>query len=343
MGRTDSSAVAAPPGSGSSHLRTSLLVGPSEAMQALRAEIDTVAARPATVLIEGETGTGKELVAREIHALSDRSAKPFLPADCTAFSGQLIESQLFGHVKGAFTGAVASTLGFIRCADGGTLFLDEVGELPLDVQAKLLRCLQERTVVPVGSAEHVPVNVRVVAATHRDLARMVREGRFRQDLYFRLNVVRLHVPPLHRRLDDVFALAMHFLDEIAYLYDEPAKLLDPSARSLLAQYDWPGNVRELRNVVERAHLFCGGRTIGVAHLPQEIRSAVLPARTAGGRPAPPDAIPSLAEAECLLIARALKASRGNQSAAARLLKIERHRLRRLIGQHDLEHLLRIRR
>ncbi len=319
--------------------RPSLLMGRSASLETLRGDIETVAARPATVLIEGETGVGKELVAREIHARSGRRERPFLPADCTAFSGQLIESQLFGHVKGAFTGAVTATLGFIRCASGGTLLLDEIGELPLDVQAKLLRCLQERTVVPVGSSEHVPVDVRVVAATHRDLAQMVREGTFRQDLYFRLNVVRLRVPPLRERLDDVVPLARHFLDEIAYSYDEPAKLLDDQAAEFLLWHDWPGNVRELRNVMERAHLFCGGRSIGVAHLPAEIRAAVSPPAIPRSRSGPSDAIPSMAEAECLLIARALKASRGNQSAAARLLRVERHRLRRLICHHDLEHLL----
>jgi transcriptional regulator with PAS, ATPase and Fis domain len=338
----DTSTVAAPSGSRPRRANRPALIGRGEVIRTLRSEIQLVAARPATVLIEGETGVGKELVAREIHAQSGRSTGPFLPADCTAFSGQLIESQLFGHVKGAFTGAVTSTLGFIRCADGGTLFLDEIGELPLELQSKLLRCLQERAVVPVGSAEHVPVDVRVIAATHRNLDEMVREGRFRQDLYFRLNVVRLRIAPLRRRPEDVVPLAMHFLDEIAYSYDEPAKSLDEGARNLLVQYAWPGNVRELRNMMERAHLFCGSRVIGAAHLPPEIRDAVSPTAARGGRPAHGNSIPSLAEAESLLVARALQAARGNQSAAARLLQVERHRLRRLIARHDLEHLLQTR-
>ncbi len=331
--------VAAPSAGFVGDRQPSFLVGRSAAIETLREDIQTVAPRPATVLVEGETGVGKELVAREIHARSDRRERPFLPADCTAFSGQLIESQLFGHVKGAFTGAVTATLGFIRCADGGTLLLDEIGELPLDVQAKLLRCLQERTVVPVGSSQHVPVNVRIVAATHRDLGQMVREGTFREDLFFRLNVVRLRVPPLRERPDDVGLLAQHFLDEIAYSYDEPVKSLDGQAAELLAGYSWPGNVRQLRNVMERAHLFCCGASIGTAHLPTEIRTATAPPPAPDSRQDVAHSIPSMAEAESMLIARALHAARGNQSAAARLLQVERHRLRRLIAHHDLEHLL----
>src|SRR4051812_49822144 len=169
----------------------------------LQSQIELIAPRSATVLIEGETGAGKEIAARQIHALSPRASRPFVPVDCTVFSTELMESQLFGHVKGAFTGAVAASLGFVRCADGGTLFLDEIGELPLFVQSKLLRCIQERTVVPVGGVDPIPVDLRVIAATHRDLATMVRDGQFRQDLYFRLYVVRLTIPPLRERGHEV--------------------------------------------------------------------------------------------------------------------------------------------
>ena len=225
------------------------------------------------MLIEGETGVGKEIAAREIHACSRRADKPFVPVDCTAFSSDLIESQLFGHVKGAFTGAVSAALGFIRCADGGTLFLDEIGELPLGVQAKLLRCLQERAVVPLGDVEPVAVNLRVVAATHRDLAGMVCAGTFRQDLYFRLNVVRLTIPPLRQRRDDIVPLAMFFLDELARVYNEPRKLLGLSAQEALVRYGWPGNIRQLRNSVERAFLYSSERTIEAAHLPAELVAA----------------------------------------------------------------------
>ena len=323
----------------------SRLVGESDSVRELRAAIEIVAPRSATVLLEGETGVGKEVAAREIHARSPRARNPLIPVDCTAFSSQLIESQLFGHVKGAFTGAMSAALGFIRCADGGTLFLDEIGELPLSVQAKLLRCLQERSVVPVGGTEPIPVDVRVIAATHRDLAQMVRDATFRQDLYFRLNVVRLTIRPLRQRREDIGHLARQFLANVASLYDEPSKTLSPAAAALLARYDWPGNVRELRNAVERAFLFCADRTIDVAHLPSEIRDFCRQAPIECPLDKGADsafAIPSLAESERLLIARVLKVTGGNQSDAARLLDVERHRLRRKIMQHGLGHLARIR-
>jgi two-component system NtrC family response regulator len=311
----------------------------------LRAAIATVAHRSATVLLEGETGVGKEVAAREIHARSHRAARPLIPVDCTAFSSQLIESQLFGHVRGAFTGAMSAALGFIRCADGGTLFLDEIGELPLSVQSKLLRCLQERSVVPVGGTEPIPVDVRVIAATHRDLAQMVRAGTFRQDLYFRLNVVRLTIRPLRERREDILLLAHQFLVDVADIYDEPHKNLAPSAADRLTRYDWPGNSRELRNAIERAFLFCGERTVELIHLPSEIRDFCRETSTifqATDNVGPNHDIPSLADAERLLIARVLKVTGGNQSDAARLLDVERHRLRRKIVHHGLEHLARIR-
>jgi DNA-binding NtrC family response regulator len=325
--------------------------------RALAAQIEVVAPRSATVLIEGETGVGKEIAARRIHALSPRASRPFVPVDCTVFSTELMESQLFGHVKGAFTGAVAAALGFVRCADGGTLFLDEIGELPLAVQAKLLRTIQERMVVPVGGVEPIAVDLRIIAATHRDLAGMVREGSFRQDLYFRLNVVRLSILPLRERRDEIMRLSRTFVEDIASAYDEPVKTIGPAAEEALLRYEWPGNVRELRNAIERAFLFCGDRTIDAAHLPAEVReigeregdSPIFPrdhlADGARGKieTVPEyESIPRLADAERLLIARVLKVTGGNQSDAARLLDIERHRLRRKIVLHGLEHLARIR-
>ena len=313
------------------------LRGDSDATRELRFQIKRVAPRFATVLIEGETGVGKEMAAREIHARSHRSNQVFVAVDCTAFSGQLIESQLFGHVKGAFTGAVTDALGFIRCADGGTLFLDEIGELPLDVQAKLLRSIQERTVVPVGGFKPIAVDVRVVAATHRDLGQMVRAGTFREDLYFRINVVRLEIPPLRERRDDVILLANHFLQELAQFYEEEVKTLSPQAREALVRYDWPGNVRELRNAMERGLSYCDGPIIELAHLPHDVRKSGQLGSQAVARGA--GDIPSLAEAECLLIDRVLRASRGNQSQAARMLDIGRHRLRRLITRYGLANLL----
>jgi DNA-binding NtrC family response regulator len=313
----------------------------------LQAQIKLIAPRSATVLIEGETGAGKEVAARQIHNLSPRAANPFVPVDCTVFSSELMESQLFGHVKGAFTGAVAAALGFVRCADRGTLFLDEIGELPLAVQAKLLRCIQERTVVPVGGVEPIPVDLRIIAATHRDLAAMVREGRFRQDLYFRLNVVRLTVEPLRERFDEILALASHFVDDIATAYEEPGKILSAAAKTALMRYDWPGNVRELRNAIERAFLFCADRTIDVVHLPEEVRECMDPPVQIGVTAYDPrsfglESVPSLADAERMLIARVLTLTGGNQSDAAKLLDVERHRLRRKIVSYGLEDLARIR-
>jgi DNA-binding NtrC family response regulator len=317
----------------------------SDGAVALDSQIALIAPRSATVLVEGETGVGKEVAARQIHALSPRAARAFVPVDCTVFSTELMESQLFGHLTGAFTGAVAAALGFVRCADGGTLFLDEIGELPLAVQAKLLRTIQERTVVPVGGVEPIPVDLRIIAATHRDLAAMVREGRFRQDLYFRLNVVRLSIRPLRERRDEILPLAKHFVDDIATAYDEPPKALSAAAEDVLLRYDWPGNVRELRNAIERAFLFCADRTIDAVHLPNEVRDAaekLVIDGEVGDLTFGTETIPRLADAERLLIARVLKLTGGNQSDAARLLDVERHRLRRKILAHGLEHLARIR-
>jgi two-component system NtrC family response regulator len=312
----------------------------------LQTQIELIAPRSATVLIEGETGAGKEVAARRIHALSPRASQPFVPVDCTVFSMDLMESQLFGHVKGAFTGAVAAALGFVRCADRGTLFLDEIGELPLAVQAKLLRSIQERTVVPVGGVEPIPVDLRIIAATHRDLAAMVREGRFRQDLYFRLNVVRLTIQPLRERRDEILSLARHFVDDIASAYDEPTKTLSPATEDALLRYGWPGNVRELRNAIERAFLFCADRTIDVIHLPEEVRGAAesvsVEHAVSDPRSFGLESVPRLADAERMLIARVLTLTGGNQSDAARLLDIERHRLRRKIVSYGLEDLARIR-
>jgi DNA-binding NtrC family response regulator len=324
---------------------SSRIVGNSESIRTLRAAISTIAGRGATVLIEGETGVGKEVVAREIHALSPRANQPFIPVDFTTLSLQLIESQLFGHVKGAFTGAADDTLGFIRCADRGTLFLDEIGEMPLSVQSKLLRAIQERTVVPVGGREPIAIDVRIVAATHRNLAQMVRDGDFREDLYFRLNVVRLRVPPLRNRREDIPLLAQQFLREVAMCYAEPIKDISSDVVDLLGRYDWSGNVRELRNAMERAFLFCGGPTIELSDLPLEIQDLtrkIAEEDAAGCAAALDDDIPHLAIVERTLIARALKRTGGNQSDAARLLDIRRHRLRRKIVLHGLEHLARMR-
>lgn len=301
-------------------------------MQRLYQMAESVSRRTCTVLIRGESGSGKELIARQIHAWSPRREQPFLAVDCTTLKDSLFESQLFGHRKGAFTGAERATLGFFRSADGGTLFLDEIGELSLPVQAKLLRCIQDRAVVPLGDSTPIPVDVRVLAATHRDLRAMVRRGEFREDLYFRLNVVEMLVPPLRDRKPDIAPLARHFLDHFARLYGDPAKFLAPDAVRALEEYAWPGNVRELSNAMERAHILGDGAVVTVADLPEEI----LPA---SARPPTPELkggeIPTLRFAEQLLIARALDASGGNKTRAAEILQIGRHRLHRKIRAYGL--------
>jgi len=305
------------------------MIGASPLLQELRRDLLAVAARRCTVLIGGETGTGKELVARHIHAGSPRSAGPFVPVDCTALPEALIESQMFGHVQGAFTGAQHSTLGFIRSADGGTLFLDEIGELPATAQAKLLRCLQERQVVPVGASRPISVDIRVVAATHRNLLARVGTGEFREDLYYRLNVAVLTTPPLRERRQDIGPLAYYFVDQLAELYEEPSKAIDPPAIDTMTNYDWPGNIRELSNAVEHAFILARGQSITVGDLPNGI------AQTYPAKQTEPGIMP-LAQAERELLTRALKVANGNQTKAARLIGIERHRLRRMLVRHGLE-------
>lgn len=312
----------------------------------LREMVTAVAPRDCTVLVNGQSGTGKELVARSVHAQSRRAAGPFVAVDCTALRDTLLESQLFGHVKGAFTGADQPTLGFFRAAEGGTLFLDEIGEMDLKTQAKLLRSIQERAVVPLGAVKPIPVNVRVIVATHRDLRAMVDRGEFREDLYFRLDVVRLVLPPLSERGSDVRALADHFLFLIAELYQEPIRRFAPEVYTLLEAHTWPGNVRELANVVEHAVVFSGNEVIGVEDLPERLRGvldqpvrtplAATPAESAAAADLP---IITLAAAEKALISRALQATSGNQSAAANMLQIERRRLARKIERYGLRNLV----
>jgi len=313
---------------------TAQFVGRSAAIADIERRILSVARRSCTVLIQGESGTGKELVARQIHARSRRAERAFVPVDCSTLSESLFESQLFGHVRGAFTGAATSTYGFFRAAEHGTLFLDEIGDLAAGAQAKLLRALQERCVVPLGGVDPVSVDVRVLAATHRNLKEMVDRGEFRHDLYFRLNVIRLHVPPLRQRGDDVLPLAEHFLAELADLHEEPRKRLAEEAVAAIRAYDWPGNVRELQSAMEYACTFCARPRIGLADLPSDVQAASADPERRGAR-----SFPSLSEAERNHIAQALRATGGNQSRASRLLRIERHRLRRLIDRHDLQHLL----
>ena len=296
--------------------RPSNIIGNSREMKEVYEQLAQVARSQATVLINGETGTGKELVAHAIHYNSDRADKPFVKAHCAALPENLIESELFGHVKGAFTGAVADRKGRFQLADGGTLFLDEIGEIPVAIQIKLLRVLQEREFEPVGSTETVKVNVRLIAATHRDLREMVSLGTFREDLYYRLNVFGVYVPPLRKRKSDVLQLADHFLERYARENGKDLRRLSSPAIDMIYAYHWPGNVRELENAIERAVIVAEGDTVHAHNLPPTLQTADT-APAAGS----PDSLAELvAGYERDLITDALKSSRGNMAAAARMLQ-----------------------
>ena len=301
------------------------MVGGSAAMRDVQKAIGLLADSEATVLIQGETGTGKEVVARAIHRHGRRAPRPFVAVNCAAIPSDLLESQLFGHVRGAFTGAVADRRGSFRDADGGTLFLDEIGDMAPPMQAKLLRVLQERVVQPVGG-KPIPVDVRILAATHRDLPAAVRAGTFREDLFYRIGVVPLPLPPLRERLADIVPLAEHFL-HLAANGGVPKRLL-PGAASRLLVHPWPGNVRELRNAMERAAAMAPGPVLAADSL------AFLVPRP-GGQGAEPDAdagwldgeLPAaVARLEAAMIHRALAASGGNRAEAARRLGIHRQLL-----------------
>src|SRR5215468_5476828 len=239
------------------------IVGNSPALLAVLRKVEQVAPTDSTVLLCGETGTGKELIARAIHSRSSRKDRPLVKVNCAAISAGLVESELFGHVKGAFTGAIDRRVGRFELADGGTIFLDEVGELPPETQVKLLRVLQEREFEPVGSSRTQPVNVRVIAATNRDLDEAVAAGHFRSDLFYRLNVFPLKVPPLRERREDIRLLVMFFLDQFAKSLGKPVATVTAETMASLQSYDWPGNVRELQNVIERAVILSGGATLEV--------------------------------------------------------------------------------
>jgi len=292
-----------------------LIGGRSPAMRRVLELIDKVAPTDATVLILGESGTGKELVARRIHHLSPRREKPLVAVHCAMFPESLLESELFGYERGAFTGAARRKIGHFEYADGGTIFLDEVGELPASVQAKLLRFLQERQFTRLGGVEPVQVDVRVIAATNRDLEQAVREGRFREDLYYRLNVFPIELPPLRERREDIPLLVEHFLKQ----RNRSPEVVTPDAMELLVQYDWPGNVRELENVIERALILAGDGKITPELLPF--------GRSKGGSSiALPEGGVNLEEVERELILQALRRTGGNKARAAKLLGISRRRL-----------------
>jgi two-component system nitrogen regulation response regulator NtrX len=302
------------------------MVGESYIMGQLREQIAMAAPTNGRVLIFGENGTGKELVARSIHALSRRRAGPFVEVNCAAIPEELIESELFGHVKGAFTGALADRRGKFEMADGGTLFLDEIGDMSLKTQAKVLRALQEQVVEPVGGTNSVRADVRVLAATNKDLPVEIRAGRFREDLYFRLNVIPIFVPPLRDRDEDIPLLADHFMAELAREYGRRPKRLDAGAAAGLRSYRWPGNVRELRNVIERLMIMVPGDTIALADLTFLDGTVLTAADPPGGEPLPLHEARDRFEREYIL--RALAAQNGNISRTAEALGVERSNLYR---------------
>jgi DNA-binding NtrC family response regulator len=312
------------------------MVGASPAVRRVRDLIERLGPTDATVLVAGESGTGKELVARGIHTRSRKSAGEFVAINCAAVAANLLESELFGHVKGAFTDARNDRQGlFVRAADG-TLFLDEIGEMPLEMQAKLLRALQERVVRPVGGNDELPFNTRIVAATNRDLEQEIERGRFREDLYYRINVVRIDVPPLRERGNDILLLAQHFIERIAERSGRPVRGLAPATARKLLAYDWPGNVRELENSMERAVALAKSDEVAVSDLPTRIvehddqRTDDEPSVDS------PAAVVPIAEVERRHILRALRACSGNKTQAARLLGLDRRTLYRKLERYEAE-------
>jgi DNA-binding NtrC family response regulator len=313
------------------------MVGHSPAIIDVMKTLARAAASPATVLLLGETGTGKELVARTLHQYSDRRDKRFVAVNCSALAEGLLESELFGHVRGAFTGAAAARAGLFREADRGTLFLDEIGDISPALQARLLRVLQEHEIVPVGTESPVPVDVRVIAATHRDIVALVRSGQFREDLYYRLNVMTLQLPPLRERQQDIPLLIDHFLRTLGARHGRRLVAVDAEAQSLLLAYPWPGNVRELQNVLERALVLVEQDIIGPEHLPREVRGAMTPHFQHSGtqHDGPDGEFLPMAEVERLHVLRALERSSGNREEAARMLGISRRTLTRMVHRWGL--------
>jgi DNA-binding NtrC family response regulator len=332
------------------------IIGDSAALREVLQKVEQVGPTASTVLLRGETGTGKELVAHAIHINSPRESKPFVRVNCAALAPGILESELFGHEKGSFTGAMARRPGRFELADGGTLFLDEVGDLPMEVQIKLLRTLQEREFERVGGTETIKVDVRLVSATNRNLEKMIEEGTFREDLYYRLNVFPINLPPLRERLEDLSLLANHFCAKFARSMGARPAGVSAEALARLREYSWPGNVRELENIIERAMILARGAELGPNHLDFGRRVQHTPAAGTASGPLPvydpgsaPVAHPGgddgrplaerLLESEKKEIIAAIEKSRGNIASASRMLGINRSTLYYRLRKHGLEHLL----
>ena len=314
------------------------LVGKSPVMLAVFDLVRKAARSEANILIQGESGTDKELIARAIHANSPRAAEVFVPVDCAALPDTLLESELFGHERGAFTGADRVKPGMIEVADRGTLFLDEIGELPLSLQPKMLRALQERQIRRVGGTKFLGVDVRLVSATSRDTAELVRKGEFREDLFYRVNVIAINLPPLRERAGDVTLLAYHFLRRYGRNREQPIEGIDPEALGLLEGYAWPGNVRELQNVIERACALADGPGIRVRDLPEHVRGRGRPTPVVPGKDLP---LREAREAWLRVFAQEyltdlLRRHAGNISQAAKTAGVDRKTLHRLLGRHGIK-------
>ena len=307
------------------------LIGVSAKMQRVYKMIEKVSQHKHPVLILGESGTGKELVARSIHFLGIRQNKPFVPVDCSGLVATLIESELFGHVKGAFTGAQHARTGLLEAGNGGTVFLDEIGDLPLDLQSKLLRVLQEREIRPVGGIERVRIDLRIIAATNRDLESAARTGAFRQDLYFRLNVVQIKLPPLRERKSDIPLLVNSFLEKFGDP-ERPIRTISEDAMRRLMAYEWPGNVRELENAVERAVALGSGPILHIGDLPSNLQ------QDSNEKTLDSNELTTIEEMERRFILRALRETNGDKLAAARLLGIGKTTLYRKLKQYGPESL-----
>ncbi len=334
------------------------IIGESAALREVLSKVEQVAPTASTVLLRGETGTGKELVAHAIHINSPREEKPFVRVNCAALAPGILESELFGHEKGSFTGAVARRPGRFELADGGTLFLDEIGDLPMEVQIKLLRTLQEREFERVGGSETIKVDVRLVSATNRDLEKMIVDGEFREDLYYRLNVFPINLPPLRDRLEDLPVLAQHFVAKFARQMGVSPMTPQPDALAKLREYNWPGNVRELENIIERGMILAKGTQLGSTHLDfgrragggnqgastgttgplQAVSVATAPATIAASEEGK-SLGERLLESERKEIIAAVEKSRGNIASASRMLGINRSTLYYRLRKHSLEHLL----
>lgn len=304
------------------------IIGSSKAITEVLDLVSKVAGNDVTVLITGESGTGKEMVATAINSESSRKTKPYLKMNCAAIPSELLESQLFGHERGAFTGAISRQEGCFERANGGSLFLDEIGDMSMMTQTKLLRVLQEQEFERIGGSTTIKVDVRIMAATNKNLLEEIKKGRFREDLYYRLNVVEIHIPPLRERIEDIPEIVNFFLEEFKEKYNKPELTVSSNAMSVMTTYSWPGNVRELRNVIERATVLSRTNVIEPDDFPDKIRK---PSKLAGGEGIVEDRIYTMAEMERIYAQKILEYAGGNKLKAARLLDIDPKTLRTKLG------------